>query len=84
MHSAPEYFLSTPAVLIPLPSPMVTPFFLYLPSMFDASLWGVFIADVVIQSMGSDYARIVRAIFAIAQVTTFDHWHNTPSLNGGF
>lgn len=39
--------------------------------VFDpGSLWGVFIADVVIQSMGTDYARVVRAIFAFAQVSS--------------
>nr|XP_043632252.1 uncharacterized protein LOC122603578 isoform X2 [Erigeron canadensis] len=31
-------------------------------------LWGTFLADVVIQMLGTDYARILRAIYAFAQV----------------
>lgn len=31
-------------------------------------LWGTFLADVVIRSIGTDYARVVRAIYAFAQV----------------
>ncbi|KAH0469788.1 hypothetical protein IEQ34_001346 [Dendrobium chrysotoxum] len=31
-------------------------------------LWGTFLADVVIQSLGTDYARVLRAIYAFAQV----------------
>ncbi|GJP31338.1 hypothetical protein CLOM_g11981 [Closterium sp. NIES-68] len=31
-------------------------------------LWGAFIADVVVQSLGTDYARVVRAIFSFAQI----------------
>nr|GLL41454.1 uncharacterized protein LOC109175214 isoform X2 [Ipomoea trifida] len=30
-------------------------------------LWGTFLADVFIQMLGTDYARIVRAIYAFAQ-----------------
>ena len=33
-------------------------------------LWGTFLADVVIQMLGTDYARILRAIYAFAQVLT--------------
>lgn len=36
--------------------------------LVDNSLWGHFLADMVIRSIGTDYARIVKAIFAIAQV----------------
>ncbi|KZV34771.1 hypothetical protein F511_00673 [Dorcoceras hygrometricum] len=32
-------------------------------------MWGTLLADVVIQMLGTDYARILRAIFAFAQVT---------------
>lgn len=35
-------------------------------------LWGTFLADVVIQMIGTDYARIVQAIFAFAQVNPAD------------
>lgn len=31
-------------------------------------LWGTLLADVVIQMLGTDYARILRAIYAFAQV----------------
>ncbi|KAM0952839.1 hypothetical protein DsansV1_C02g0017611 [Dioscorea sansibarensis] len=31
-------------------------------------LWGTFLADVVIQNLGTDYARILRAIYAFAQI----------------
>lgn len=36
---------------------------------FFGRLWGTFLADVVIQMIGTDYARILRAIYAFAQVT---------------
>lgn len=31
-------------------------------------LWGTFLADLVIQMLGTDYARILRTIFALAQI----------------
>ncbi|XP_077230443.1 uncharacterized protein LOC143863609 isoform X2 [Tasmannia lanceolata] len=31
-------------------------------------MWGTFLADVVIQMIGTDYARILRAIYAFAQI----------------
>ncbi|KAF7813469.1 uncharacterized protein G2W53_034445 [Senna tora] len=31
-------------------------------------LWGTFLADLVIQMLGTDYARILRAIYAFAQI----------------
>lgn len=31
-------------------------------------LWGTFLADLVIQMLGTDYARILRTIYALAQV----------------
>lgn len=31
-------------------------------------MWGTLLADIVIQMLGTDYARIVQAIYAIAQV----------------
>lgn len=34
-------------------------------------MWGTLLADVVIQMLGTDYARIVRAIYAFAQVWIF-------------
>jgi len=30
-------------------------------------MWGTFLADVVIQMLGTDYARILRTIYALAQ-----------------
>lgn len=41
-------------------------------------LWGTFLADVVIRSLGTDYARVIRAIFAFAQVNVPDR---TPSFS---
>ena len=32
------------------------------------SLWGTFLADLVVQSLGPDYARVLRAIYTVAQV----------------
>lgn len=31
-------------------------------------LWGTFLADIIIQMLGTDYARLLRAIYAIAQI----------------
>ncbi|KAG9457649.1 hypothetical protein H6P81_002157 [Aristolochia fimbriata] len=42
-------------------------------------LWGTFLADVVIQMIGTDYARILRAIYAFAQIrlTRTYNWTTT-------
>ncbi|XP_024170994.1 uncharacterized protein LOC112177048 isoform X2 [Rosa chinensis] len=37
-------------------------------SLLGPVLWGTFLADVVIQMLGTDYARILRAIYAFAQI----------------
>ncbi|KAJ6687682.1 hypothetical protein OIU74_016384 [Salix koriyanagi] len=37
-------------------------------SLLGPMLWGTFLADVVIQMLGTDYARILRAIYAFAQI----------------
>ncbi|XP_022738833.1 uncharacterized protein LOC111291399 isoform X2 [Durio zibethinus] len=37
-------------------------------SLLGPLLWGTFLADVVIQMLGTDYARILRAIYAFAQI----------------
>ncbi|KAK9199729.1 hypothetical protein WN944_014922 [Citrus x changshan-huyou] len=39
----------------------------------ESKLWGTFLADVVIQMLGTDYARILRAIYAFAQVKVFSY-----------
>lgn len=31
-------------------------------------LWGTLLADIVIQMLGTDYARIVQAVYAFAQI----------------
>ncbi|GAQ79225.1 hypothetical protein KFL_000260410 [Klebsormidium nitens] len=31
-------------------------------------MWGAFMADVVLQAVGTDYGRVVRVIFALAQI----------------
>ncbi|WOL06618.1 hypothetical protein Cni_G15352 [Canna indica] len=40
-------------------------------------MWGTFLADVVIQMLGTDYARILRAIYAFAQVMLYGMHANT-------
>ncbi|KAF4404511.1 hypothetical protein G4B88_005897 [Cannabis sativa] len=37
-------------------------------TLLGPMLWGTFLADVVIQMLGTDYARIIRAIYAFAQI----------------
>ncbi|KAK4283357.1 hypothetical protein QN277_000314 [Acacia crassicarpa] len=37
-------------------------------SLLGPVLWGTFLADLVIQMLGTDYARIMRAIYALAQI----------------
>ncbi|KAJ4745859.1 AT-rich interactive domain-containing protein 1A [Rhynchospora pubera] len=41
-------------------------------------MWGTLLADVVIQMLGTDYARIVRAIYAFAQIrlTRTNFWRH--------
>lgn len=46
-------------------------FFIYIGIL--CRLWGTFLADVVIQMLGTDYARILRAIYAFAQVKVFSY-----------
>ncbi|GLT55895.1 hypothetical protein SLA2020_289800 [Shorea laevis] len=38
-------------------------------------LWGTFLADIVIQMLGTDHARILRAIFAFAQIRITRSYH---------
>ncbi|KAL5052352.1 hypothetical protein RYX36_033034 [Vicia faba] len=37
-------------------------------SLLGPVLWGTFLADLVIQMLGTDYARILRTIYALAQI----------------
>uniref|UniRef100_A0A2P2KJQ4 Uncharacterized protein LOC105640952 n=1 Tax=Rhizophora mucronata TaxID=61149 RepID=A0A2P2KJQ4_RHIMU len=37
-------------------------------SLLGPIMWGTFLADVIIQMLGTDYARILQAIYALAQV----------------
>ncbi|KAL3529460.1 hypothetical protein ACH5RR_008782 [Cinchona calisaya] len=37
-------------------------------TLLGPMLWGTFLADVVIQMLGTDYSRILRAIYALAQI----------------
>ncbi|KAB2073209.1 hypothetical protein ES319_A07G068400v1 [Gossypium barbadense] len=37
-------------------------------NLFGPLFWGTFLADVVIQMLGTDYARILRAIYGFAQI----------------
>lgn len=37
-------------------------------------MWGTLLADIVVQMLGTDYVRIVQAIYAFAQVKfSFSH-----------
>ncbi|KAL5174775.1 hypothetical protein HKD37_08G021134 [Glycine soja] len=38
------------------------------PCLQQNRLWGTFLADLVIQMLGTDYARILRTIYALAQI----------------
>ncbi|KAK9062787.1 hypothetical protein SSX86_019977 [Deinandra increscens subsp. villosa] len=42
-------------------------------------LWGTFLADLVIQMLGTDYARILRAIYAFAQIRISRTYRLPPS-----
>lgn len=37
-------------------------------TLLGPMVWGTFLADVVIQMLGTDYSRILRAIYAFAQI----------------
>ncbi|KAK0587652.1 hypothetical protein LWI29_026434 [Acer saccharum] len=39
-----------------------------LVTLLGPMLWGTLLADVVIQMLGTDYARVLRAIYAFAQI----------------
>ncbi|OVA08650.1 hypothetical protein BVC80_1613g19 [Macleaya cordata] len=45
-------------------------------------LWGTFLADVVIQMLGTDYARILRAIYAFAQIRVTRTYRWESDKNG--
>ncbi|CAK7324847.1 unnamed protein product [Dovyalis caffra] len=51
-------------------------------SLLGPMLWGTFLADVVIQMLGTDYARILRAIYAFAQLSNFLCISNGPDKVG--
>ncbi|KAK6148227.1 hypothetical protein DH2020_019139 [Rehmannia glutinosa] len=42
-----------------------------LTQLLGPIMWGTLLADVVIQMLGTDYARILRAIYAFAQIGKF-------------
>lgn len=39
-----------------------------LMNLLGPLMWGTLLADIAIQSLGTDYARVVRAIYAFAQI----------------
>lgn len=39
--------------------------------LFGPLMWGTLLADVFIQMLGTDYARILRAIYALAQIRIY-------------
>ncbi|KAL1541975.1 hypothetical protein AAHA92_26122 [Salvia divinorum] len=44
--------------------------------LFGPLMWGTLLADVFIQMLGTDYARILRAIYAIAQIRIYRSTHD--------
>ncbi|XP_074306726.1 uncharacterized protein LOC141641974 [Silene latifolia] len=56
-----------------------------LASLFGPMLWGTFLADVVIQMLGTDYIRILQAIYAFAQIRILRrHGLHLDKLGTGF
>ncbi|KAK9726057.1 hypothetical protein RND81_05G187100 [Saponaria officinalis] len=56
-----------------------------LASLFGPMLWGTFLADVVIQMLGTDYIRILQAIYALAQIRILRrHGLHLDKLGTGF
>ncbi|CAI9113279.1 OLC1v1013852C1 [Oldenlandia corymbosa var. corymbosa] len=52
-----------------------------LMTFFGSMLWGFLVADVVKQMAGTDYARILRAIYAFAQIRIL-RTYRSPSDSG--
>ncbi|KAG6572983.1 hypothetical protein SDJN03_26870, partial [Cucurbita argyrosperma subsp. sororia] len=50
-------------------------------TLLGPMFWGTFLADMVIQMMGTDYARILRAIYAFAQIR-ITRTYRLPSSSG--
>ncbi|KAI5063505.1 hypothetical protein GOP47_0022052 [Adiantum capillus-veneris] len=50
--------------------------------LFGPLLWGTFLAEVVIKSVGTDYARVVKAIYAFAQIRLLRTYGWTPAKQG--
>ncbi|XP_051136718.1 uncharacterized protein LOC127255283 [Andrographis paniculata] len=49
-----------------------------LTQLLGPMMWGTLLADIVIQMLGTDYARILRAIYAFAQIRIYRS-HKTAS-----
>ncbi|XP_057804207.1 uncharacterized protein LOC131019634 [Salvia miltiorrhiza] len=45
--------------------------------LFGPLMWGTLLADVFIQMLGTDYARILRAIYALAQIRIYRSSHDS-------
>ncbi|KAL6524570.1 hypothetical protein OROHE_016241 [Orobanche hederae] len=43
-------------------------------------MWGTLLADIVIQMLGTDYARILRAIYAFAQIRIYRSYKTAPDF----
>ncbi|XP_050217908.1 uncharacterized protein LOC126668774 [Mercurialis annua] len=50
-------------------------------SLLGPVLWGTFLADVVIQMLGTDYARILRAIYAFAKIRITRTYRLPPDID---
>ncbi|KAK7320213.1 hypothetical protein RJT34_04949 [Clitoria ternatea] len=44
-------------------------------------LWGTFLADLVIQMLGTDYARILRTVYALAQIRVIRTYRLPSDVN---
>lgn len=56
-----------------------------LAAFIGPMVWGTFLADVVIQMLGTDYIRILQAIFALAQIRILRrHGLHLDKLRPGF
>ncbi|KAK3224640.1 hypothetical protein Dsin_004502 [Dipteronia sinensis] len=53
-----------------------------LVTLLGPMLWGTLLADVVIQMLGTDYARVLRAIYAFAQIR-ITRTYRLPSVEEG-
>ncbi|CAK9164332.1 unnamed protein product [Ilex paraguariensis] len=52
-------------------------------TLLGPMLWGTLLADIVIQMLGTDYARILRSIYTLAQIRLNRAYKVPPDINRG-